>query len=78
MPHAPQFVPLDVRSTQTPPQLVDPAGQTQKPAEQIIPPPHVVPQPPQLRASLRMSTQLAPHSVRPAVQLAAHAPELQT
>jgi hypothetical protein len=46
-PHAPQLSPSDSVSTQTPLQLVNPAGQAHCPPTQAMPPEHALPHRPQ-------------------------------
>jgi hypothetical protein len=62
--HMPQLPRSVVRSTQTPPHRVRPAGQAHWLFSQMVPPVHVFPQVPQLLGSFRKFTQLPPHEVR--------------
>ena len=63
-PHAPQLLPSPNRSTQTPPQSVRPAAQTQVPNSHRPPAEHCTPHPPQLAASAEVSMQLPLQSKR--------------
>jgi hypothetical protein len=62
-PHIPQLSGSMFVSTQKPPQLVEPDGQTQLPATQMVPPPQTRPQPPQLSGLMAVFTQLCPQRV---------------
>ena len=67
MPQAPQLFPSVCVLTQAPEQLTRPDSHTVRhvPLVQTPPARHALPQPPQLRGSLRMSTQSIPQSVWP-------------
>lgn len=73
-PHAPQFVLLDVVSTQVPLQLVSPPPQTHWPFEQLEPVPQALLHAPQSFGSLDVSTHAPPQFVSPAAQLVVHCP----
>jgi hypothetical protein len=60
-------------STHVPEQLVSPLGHWHVPLKHCVPPPHLVPQVPQLAASDLVSVQPMLHAVRPVVQAAVHA-----
>ena len=63
--HAPQWVGSLWRSTQTPPQLVWPAGQVQTPFVQSKPAAQTFPQAPQLFGSVERRTHWPPHATLP-------------
>ena len=67
-PHAPQLSELVWVLTQSPEQLVVPAGQTQTPVLQTVPPVHDTPHAPQLLESVWRFTQAPVHSVRVMLQ----------
>lgn len=74
-PQLPQLLLLLVRSTQAPPQPVIAAPQ-QTPAEQVVPAPHAVLQPPQWFESVCSSTHAPAQQVEPAAQALPHMPQL--
>jgi hypothetical protein len=65
-------------STHWPPQDVSPAGHTQAPITQAVPPAQTTPQAPQWRSSREVSTQLPSQAERPAGHSVAHCPVLHT
>ena len=76
--HVPQRAGSLVRSTQTEPQSVAPAGQRHVPFAQTWPGPQVTPHPPQFSGSSFTSTQPPAHAFRAPLQEARHAPSSQT
>jgi hypothetical protein len=77
LPHPPQLLSSELRSTQAPPHSANPAGQTQRPATQLVPPVQATPQLPQLAESLVRLTQLLPHGKKGGVQVPTQLPAWQ-
>jgi hypothetical protein len=77
-PHTPQFRAFVVRSTQAPPQLVNPDPQTQALLLHTSFAPHVAPQSPQFVLSFVRLAQPVGHSASPSLHPAEQVPRLQT
>ncbi len=75
---APQWVGSLARSTHALPQRVVPAGHTQTPALQLVPPAQALPHAPQWSPLEPRSTHAPLHTLRPAPQVVAHTPALHT
>jgi hypothetical protein len=78
LPHMPQFVLLESKSTQAPLHSVNPTPQfpLQRPAEQTSPIMHIVPQVPQFMGSLLKSTHVPLHAICPIGHGSTHCPWL--
>jgi hypothetical protein len=77
VPHFPQLVPSNWRSTQALPHIVCPAGQAHWPPLQFAPDGQAWPQFPQLLESVCRITQALPHAVWPVGQISLHCPFTQ-
>jgi hypothetical protein len=78
LPQAPQFFASAAGLMQPSPQLSCPEGQTQAPMLHVSLVAQALPHVPQFAGSLPTSTQAGAHALRPAAQVAAQTPTLQT